>query len=361
MIGGDTDGPSIREEPLICSCDICCQNMKSRGEPMPHINHHLNDPAHPKSRNRIGKTVFLVLTIVLLLFAVSCNNANEANGADLHYDFEATDGTYTLYASGETSSSPQVYTFRLFKGDREASEPLTVQMDGDRYDDFRKNWIQNVSGEEPQPMEIEISGLKATVKSATETVTVDFEARTTSLSQNFPQEEFKEFSKSPDGLYSLGTYETPLTLFCLVRNNNTNELCYLTTYGAENTGSDTMIWAGSHDLYRLLDHSIIAYDVERALTIYSPFSLSIEDQIRYITVGVDADEGVCALLFELIGYDELFVSIYDSNRLLLDCINTHMKKPDGIDTFQRKIALSVADGTVAVTVDGDSVFSQNYK
>lgn len=61
MIGGDTDGPSIREEPLICSCDICCQNMKSRGEPMPHINHHLNNPAHPKSRNRIGKTVFLYL------------------------------------------------------------------------------------------------------------------------------------------------------------------------------------------------------------------------------------------------------------------------------------------------------------
>lgn len=122
-----------------------------------------------------------------------------------------------------------------------------------------------------------------------------------------------------------------------------------------------MIWAGSHDLYRLLDHSIIAYDVDRALTVYSPFSLSIEDQIHYITVGVDADEGVCALLFELIGYDELFISIYDSNRLLLDCINTHMRKPDGIDTFQRKIALSVADGTVAVTVDGDSVFSQNYK
>ena len=62
---------------------------------------------------------------------------------------------------------------------------------------------------------------------------------------------------------------------------------------------------------------------------------------------------------ELFAFSAVIIGVV--NRLLLDCINTHMKKPDGIDTFQRKIALSVADGTVAVTVDGDSVFSQNYK
>ena len=181
------------------------------------------------------KLLSLAVILVFLLSAVSCGKSVEV---DLSYDFEATDGTYTIYASGETSSSPQIYTFRLFKGSAEVSEPLTLQTEGDRYDDFRTNWRRNVSGDEPMPLEFELSGSKAVLRSATETVSIDFEARTTSISQVFSPENFKEFSKSPDGTYSLGTYETPLALFCLVRNNDTLDLCYLSVFGSEKAGND---------------------------------------------------------------------------------------------------------------------------
>lgn len=304
------------------------------------------------------KLLSLAVILVFLLSAVSCGKSVEV---DLNYDFEATDGTYTIYASGETSSSPQIYTFRLFKGNTEVSEPLTLQTEGDRYDDFRTNWRRNVSGDEPMPLEFELSGSKAVLRSATETVSIDFEARTTSISQVFSPENFKEFSKSPDGTYSLGTYETPLVLFCLVRNNDTLDLCYLSVFGSEKAGNDAFFWEGNHDLYRMFDHSVIAYDVERALTVSSPYSIALEDQLRYMAVDVNAEEGVCAILFELVGYDEMFISIYDSNRLMLDCVNTHLKRPGGIDAFQQALAVTITDGTVKVTVDGKTAFTYDYK
>ena len=126
-------------------------------------------------------------------------------------------------------------------------------------------------------------------------------------------------------------------------------------------GNDAFFWEGNHDLYRMFDHSVIAYDVERALTVSSPYSIALEDQLRYMAVDVNAEEGVCAILFELVGYDEMFISIYDSNRLMLDCVNTHLKRPDGIDAFQQALAVTITDGVVKVTVDGKTAFTYDYK